>query len=67
MGVQRLCSKSLELIRHQEDIFNDMAGFAVIWPYYRYILNYSEKRLIFHNRFIAGSILMSVAYATALA
>lgn len=67
MGVQRLCSKSLELIRHKEDIVNDMAGFAVIWPYYRYILNHSEKRLFYHNRFIAGSILLSVIYATNLA
>jgi hypothetical protein len=67
MGVQRCCAKSLELLRHKEDIFNDLAGFAVIWPYYSYVLNYSERRLLLHNRFIAGSVFLSVVYANMLA
>lgn len=67
MGVQRLSAKSMELLRHKEDLYNDLAGFAVIWPYYRYILNYSEQRLALHNRLVAASIVLCVGYANVLA
>jgi hypothetical protein len=63
LGVQRLCCKSLELARRQEDIFNDLFGFGMIWPYYNYLLNHSERRLILHNRFVGGSVVMAVVYA----
>ncbi|GAX26963.1 hypothetical protein FisN_9Lh266 [Fistulifera solaris] len=67
LGYQRFCSKGLELIRRKEDVYNDLFGFAMIWPYYSYILNYSERRLILHNRCVGGAVLMSIGYATFLA
>jgi hypothetical protein len=64
LGYQRFCCKSLELIRRKEDIVNDVFGFAMIYPYYRYVLNHSEKRLILHHRIMSGSIILSIMYAT---
>ena len=67
LGFQRFCAKSLELIRRQEDVGNDLFGFGMIWPYYRYILNHSERRLAAHNRIVGGALLLSVVYANLLA
>lgn len=67
LGYQRLCSKSLELVRRQEDVFNDIFGFAMIWPYHHYCLNYSHQRLISHNRVVGGMMVTSVLYANFLA
>lgn len=62
LGYQRFCCKSLELIRRKEDIVNDIFGFTMIYPYYRYILNHSEKRLLLHHRIVSGSIILSIIY-----
>ena len=67
LGVQRFCSKSLELVRRQEDIFNDLFGFGMIWPYYHFLLSHSERRLLLHNRVVGGSVVLAVAYANLLA
>lgn len=67
LGFQRLCCKSMELVRRQEDIGNDLFGFAMIWPYYHYFLNHSERRLISHNRFVGGSLILCIVYANFLA
>jgi hypothetical protein len=67
LGVQRFCSKSLELVRRQEDIFNDLFGFGMIWPYYHVLLSHSERRLLLHNRIVGGSVVLAVAYANLLA
>jgi hypothetical protein len=67
LGVQRFCSKSLELVRRQEDIFNDLFGFGMIWPYYHFLLSHSERRLLLHNRVVGGSVVLAVAFANLLA
>jgi hypothetical protein len=67
LAYQRLCSKALELGRRREDAVNDIFGFAMIWPYYQYILNHSHARLVAHNRIVGGSVLLSVVYANFLA
>lgn len=63
LGFQRLCSKSLELTRQSEDVINDLFGFGMVWPYYRFVLNHSEKRLARHNRVLGGAMVASVLYA----
>lgn len=67
LGVQRFGCKGLELIRRQEDFVNELFGFAILWPYYRFFFNHSEKRLIFHNRLVGGTVAMAVVYANLLA
>lgn len=67
LGWQRLCCKSLELVRRQEDILNDAVGFAMIYPYYKYILNHSERRLFLHNRAVGFAVVSSILYANFLA
>lgn len=66
LAFQRICSKGMELIRRKEDYVNEVFGFGMVWPYYHYILNHSEKRLIRHNRFVGGSVLLAVVYANLL-
>jgi hypothetical protein len=67
LGYQRFCCKGLELIRRKEDVMNDIFGFGMIYPYYRYILNHSEKRLLLHHRFVSGSIVLSILYVNLFA
>jgi len=67
LGWQRLCSKTLELLRRREDYVNEVFGFAMIYPYYQTFLNHSEKRLVRHNRFVGGAVLCAVFYANCLA
>lgn len=67
LGFQRLVAKSLELVRRQEDVWNDVTGFAMIWPYYRLVLNHSPTRLVRHNRLVGGAVVASVVYANFLA
>lgn len=62
MGIQRLSSKSLELLRSREDYINDIFGFAVTYKYYDTFLASSERRLIIHNRIFGGALLAAVAY-----
>jgi hypothetical protein len=54
-------------MRRKEDPFNDLFGFAMIYPYYTAILNHSERRLIRHNRLVGGSIIIAILYANLLA
>jgi hypothetical protein len=67
LGFQRFCSKGLELVRREEDVFNDVFGFGMIWPYYHFLLNHSEVRLVRHNRIVGGMVVASVCYASLLA
>ena len=67
LGFQRLCAKSLELVRRQEDNFNEYFGFAMIGPYYYYILNHSERRLVLHNRAMGIMVFGAICYANILA
>ncbi|KAL7571187.1 hypothetical protein ACA910_010615 [Epithemia clementina (nom. ined.)] len=67
LAVQRYAAKTVELIRRREDFYNDLFGFAAIGPYYHYILNHSERRLVLHNRFVGGAVLLQVIYANMLA
>ena len=63
LGFQRLCCKTLELLRRREDYVNEVFGFGMVYPYYRYILNHSERRLLRHNRIVGGTVLLSIVYA----
>jgi hypothetical protein len=67
LAFQRFSAKSLELLRRTEDVYNDLFGFAMIYPYYTTILNHSEKRLLRHNRLVGGTVLLAVLYANLLA
>lgn len=67
LGYQRLCCKTLELVRRREDYINEVFGFGMVYPYYRYILNHSEQRLMRHNRIVGGAVLLSIVYANFLA
>lgn len=67
LGFQRLCSKSAELVRRREDIGNDLIGFVMLWPYYHYVLNHSERRLVMHNRTVGAALLSSCIYAVLFA
>ena len=67
LGFQRFCCKSLELVRRQEDWLNEIFGFGMLYPYYRYVLNHSEQRLVLHNRVVGGAVVLSVLYANLLA
>jgi hypothetical protein len=57
----------MELVRRKEDVVNEAFGLAMVYPYYRYILNHSEKRLVRHNRVVGGAVVASVVYATLFA
>lgn len=61
-AVQRLSSKWLELIRGREDFYNDIAGFATVYPYYHFAIGHSERRLIAHNRALGAALAISVMY-----
>ncbi len=54
-------------MRRKEDLWNDLFGLAMIWPYYRFVLNHSESRLVLHNRIVGGSLAAAVVYATFIA
>ena len=54
-------------MRRKEDAINDIFGFAMIWPYYHYVLNHSHQRLVSHNRLVGGALVASVLYANFLA
>lgn len=62
MGLQRLSSKSLELIRQREDYINDIVGFGITYKYYETFLASSEKRLMMHNRVFGGAIAAALVY-----
>jgi hypothetical protein len=66
LGFQRLCSRTLELVRRKEDGINEIFGFGMIWPYYHYILNHSERRLLNHNRVVGSIMILSVLYANVI-
>ena len=67
LGFQRFCSKGLELVRRKEDVYNDLFGFSMIFPYYHFILHHSERRLVRHNRFVGGMMVAAACYAGFLA
>ena len=66
LGVQRLCCKSMEMLRRKEDIANELFGFTMVYPYYHYFLNHSERRAFIHNRIVASSVALCVVYANLL-
>jgi hypothetical protein len=70
-GVQRLSSKSLEIIRgqqQQQDIWNDAFGFVIMYQYYHYFFlgSTDQHRLIRHNRVVGGAVVVSILYANIL-
>ena len=67
LAIQRWTSKSMELLRQRQDVYNDMTGFLILWPYYHFILNYSEQRLVTHNRLVGSTVVLAVLYANFLA
>jgi hypothetical protein len=67
MAVQRGVTKSVELVRQQEDLYNDLAGLMAVYPYYRYVLNHSPIRLQYHHRFLSTLVVGSLMYANFLA
>ena len=62
MGVQRLSSKSLELLRQKDDVINELFGFGVTYKYYNKFLGSTEEKSIVHNRIFGGIILGAFIY-----
>ena len=48
-------------------MWNEVFGLGMLYPYYRHVLNHSEKRLAAHNRVVGGIVVVSVLYANLLA
>jgi hypothetical protein len=67
LGYQTLCAKSLELFRRQQDVYNDVFGFLMFWPYYRFLSNHTHTRVVTHNRIVGSVVVSSVLYANFLA
>mmetsp|Transcript_18231 Transcript_18231/g.25735 ORF Transcript_18231/g.25735 Transcript_18231/m.25735 type:complete len:144 (+) Transcript_18231:90-521(+) len=64
MSVQRISSKSMEVLRYKEDILNDIFGFAVTYKYYNTFIGNTERRLVMHNRTICVGTLFAIVYTT---
>jgi len=62
MGIQRLSSKSLELLRQRQDFYNEIFGFGVTYKYYTYFLGSTEERLIRHNRIFGCAFVATLLY-----
>ena len=67
LGLQKLAAKSCELVRRQSDVGNELFGLGVVWPYYRYVLNHSERRLVLHHRLVGSLCVASLLYAQVVA
>jgi hypothetical protein len=65
-GVQRLSSKSMELMRRQQDIWNEFFGYVVTYQYYSFFIGSTSQRFNRHNRFVGGAFLLTVLYANIL-
>lgn len=62
-GVQRFICGGIAVARGgRHDVFNEIAGVGGVYIYMRTILS-SDKRVIWSNRFVAGALVGSVAYA----
>lgn len=46
---------------------NEAFGLGMVYPYYVYILNHSEQRLIRHNRVVGGAFVCAMVYANLFA
>lgn len=66
LGVQRFSCRSMELVRGQEDFYNDLFGCGCMYPYFRLFMN-TDRRLILHNRALGGAVALSVLYASVIA
>ena len=66
LGVQRFTCRSLELVRAQEDVYNDLFGCACMYPYFRLFMH-TDRRLMLHNRAVGSALVLSVLYATLIA
>ena len=66
-AVQKLTSKSLELIRGKQDWINEVVGFAVTYKYCTYFLWGAERRLIMHNRVVGGLVFGTIVYGSFIA
>jgi len=65
LGVQRLSSKTLEMLRGSDSGFwNDAFGFGVTYKYYQTFLGHSDKRFLMHNRVVGAGVVMTVLYAS---
>ena len=62
LAIQKLTSKSMELIRGRQDWINEVVGFAVTYQYCTYFLWGTEKRLLMHNRVVGGIVVTTMAY-----
>jgi hypothetical protein len=62
LGVQKLTSKSMELIRGKQDWINEVVGFAVTYRYCTFFLWGADKRLLMHNRVVGGILVSTMAY-----
>ena len=52
----------MELLRRQEDVWNDAFGLGMVYPYCRYILQHSERRFLLHNRIVGSGFVMTCMY-----
>ncbi|CAB9505144.1 expressed unknown protein [Seminavis robusta] len=66
LAVQRLGASTAELTRKKTDVWNDLFGVACVFPYGKLFLD-TERKVILHNRAIAGLIVLSTAYTSFIA
>ena len=66
LAVQRFSCKSMEYIRGgKQDIFNDIFGCGIAYPYYQRFL-VPTHAVIWHNRIVGSMVLLAVAYANVI-
>ena len=66
MGIYGLSSKTLEVARRKDDVWNSLFACGVTYQYYNVFLGFSEQRLIIHNRAVAVMIASSLLYANVI-
>jgi hypothetical protein len=66
VAVQRLAASTAEMARRKTDHWNEYFGVACVFPYAKLFLD-TERKIILHNRALAGVILLSTLYANFIA
>ena len=61
-GVQRFLSGGMTLARGVNDVYNELVGVAGVYVYVTKILS-SEKRVLWNNRIVAGTVVLGTLYS----
>ena len=64
-ATKSLCTRSVELIRRQEDYWNDIVGIGGMMAHIKLIS--SDRRLLYHNRAVGSVVALGLLYANLIA